>query len=53
MRFSRNFTSQIVTVLMICFLVGVGVLRDVIINAIADNDNRPVIIIDAGHAGFS
>lgn len=53
MRLSRHFTSQIVTILMICFLVGVGVLRDIVINANADTDRRPTVILDAGHGGFS
>ena len=52
MRLSRHFTSQIVTILMICFLVGVGVLRDIVINANADTDRRPTVILDAGHGGF-
>lgn len=53
MRLSRHFTSQIVTILMICFLVGVGVLRDIVINANADTDRRPTVILDAGHGGLT
>ena len=52
MRFLRRFASQIITITMIFSLVCVGIIRDAVINAKADNDPRPVIIIDAGHGGF-
>lgn len=53
MRIFRRFTTQIVTVVMMCLLVCAGIIRDAVINARADNDVRPVIIIDAGHGGLT
>jgi N-acetylmuramoyl-L-alanine amidase len=48
----KHFIPQITTVFLIALLVVAGITRDVVINAKADTDRRPIIILDAGHGGF-
>ena len=47
------YAMPAIVAFLIALLVVAGITRDVVINAKADTDRRPIIILDAGHAGFS